>query len=185
MTGVDTDVERQISRAMGARDGSILTTSRCISSAADSAASHIVFVGDRRAEQRQHRVARVLVDEAAVPIDDAAKGDEHRVDHLGQLVGLELLRQCGEPRDVGEERGDQPQLADPRLDDLRLPESLRAPQCPQEARSLRVDPPHPEQPQLTGREATEATLLGIARPVPPGGPGGTGAPEGDHMLVST
>ena len=49
----------------------------------------IVLVADRRAEEREHRVTRVLVDRSLVAPDDLAERGDQRVDHLDELLRIE------------------------------------------------------------------------------------------------
>ena len=70
----------------------------------------IVVVRNRRAEERKQGVAGVLVDVSLVAADDAAQLDDHRIDDLQQLLGIETIGERRETRDVREQRGDQPPL---------------------------------------------------------------------------
>jgi len=65
----------------------------------------------RRAEHRDDRVADVLVDEAALRLDDVGHRRQVAVHHLHELVRGQPLGQRGEARDVGEENGDLALLA--------------------------------------------------------------------------
>ena len=69
----------------------------------------VVLVADGCAEEREQRVARVLVDHPSYRPTTAQAGDQ-RIDHLDQLLGIEALGEAREAGDVGEERRDQPAL---------------------------------------------------------------------------
>ena len=68
-------------------------------------------MGDRRAEQRHHRVPHVFVDRAAIILDGPV-GDGKEPRHQGvQLFGVEGARKFGETGDIGEQNGDLAALA--------------------------------------------------------------------------
>jgi hypothetical protein len=74
-------------------------------------ATRPVLVGDRRAEESHHPVARVLVHR---PLEAVHLGRDHLeapVDDLVDLLGFEPLGQAREAREVGEEHGHQAALA--------------------------------------------------------------------------
>ena len=70
----------------------------------------VVLVADGCAEEREQRVAGVLVDHALVAPDDLAQAGDQRIDHLDQLLRVEAFGEAREAGDVGEERRDQPPL---------------------------------------------------------------------------
>src|SRR5207253_5373182 len=70
----------------------------------------IVLVSDRRAEQREQRVAGELLNVAVVAADDVAQPRYHGIDHLEQLFRVEQIGEASESRDVREQRGYQPSL---------------------------------------------------------------------------
>jgi hypothetical protein len=69
-------------------------------------AERVVVMRPRRAEQRHDGVPDVLVDRAAVADDDAVDERREAGNELAHLLRIKLLRQCGEPGDVGEQDGD-------------------------------------------------------------------------------
>ena len=73
-------------------------------------ARSVVLVAGRSAEEREQRVARVLVDVPLVASDDLAQHGHDAVDDLGQRLGIDLPTERGESRDVGEQRRHQPSL---------------------------------------------------------------------------
>ncbi len=75
----------------------------------------IVAVRDRRSEEREQRIAGVLLDVPLVANDDARQAGDDGVDHLEQLLGVEPFSEAREARQVGEEGGDEaPLLRRPR-----------------------------------------------------------------------
>ena len=52
-------------------------------------AGRVVVVADRRAEEREQRVAGELLDEAVVAADDRRQRRDDRIDHLEQLLRVE------------------------------------------------------------------------------------------------
>ena len=72
----------------------------------------IILVGDRRPEQGHDGVAHELVDGAAVEGDRLGQASEHRCRELTHVLGVEALRQGGEPDDVGEQHADESALLD-------------------------------------------------------------------------
>ena len=74
-------------------------------------AERVVVMRPRRAEQRHDGVPDVLVDRAAVADDDAVDERREAGNELAHLLRIKLLRQCGEPGDVGEQDGDLAALA--------------------------------------------------------------------------
>ena len=80
----------------------------------------VVLVGDRGAEEREHRVALELGDRALVAEDGARHEVERLVDDRRPVLGIHLLREGRRADDVGEERGDGLALAgEPRGAHLR------------------------------------------------------------------
>jgi hypothetical protein len=75
----------------------------------------VVLVGDRGAEERQHGVADDLVDPSTERLDVLHQPLEAPVDQPLDLLGIAMLRQGGEPHDVGEQHGDHPPLVPPHL----------------------------------------------------------------------
>ena len=71
----------------------------------------IVVMGTRRAEQRHHRIADMLVDRAAIADDDAVDELGVACHKLVQLFRVERLGQSGETREIGEKNGDLPPVA--------------------------------------------------------------------------
>ena len=67
-------------------------------------------MSDRRAEQREQRVAGELLNVAVVADDDVAQPRYHGIDHLEQLFRVEQIGEASESRDVREQRGYQPSL---------------------------------------------------------------------------
>ena len=70
----------------------------------------LVTARDRRAEDRHHGVADVLVDAPAEAIDDAVDGAEIALEQRVHVFGIEAF---GEPRvatEIGEQHGDRPAL---------------------------------------------------------------------------
>ncbi len=74
-------------------------------------AQRIVAMGDRRAEQRHHRISHVLVDRATIVLDGPVGGGEKTRHQVVQLFGVEGARKVRETRDVGEQDGDLAALA--------------------------------------------------------------------------
>ena len=74
----------------------------------------VVLVGDRRAEQRDQRVADHLVDLAAEGRDLDREPLEAAVDEVLDVLGVRGLRQRREPDQVGEEHGRDAPLVRPR-----------------------------------------------------------------------
>ena len=62
-------------------------------------------MGERRAEDRHDIVAHMLVDGAAIALDDAVNRLEIAVQHGVGLLGAEPARKIGEAGDVGEQNG--------------------------------------------------------------------------------
>ena len=103
----DAHVDPQFAAELGAQG---LHGAVDIESGADRA-QRIVAMGDRRPEQRHHRIPHVLVDGAAIVLDGPV-GDGEEARHQGmQLLGIERGRKLGEAGDVGEQDGDLAALA--------------------------------------------------------------------------
>ncbi|MGF6962090.1 hypothetical protein QFZ97_008046 [Paraburkholderia youngii] len=73
-------------------------------------AQRVRLVRARRAEQRHHRVADVLVDRAAIGEHDPV--DQRRIasDQRAQVFGIERARQHRVPAQIGEQNRDLPAL---------------------------------------------------------------------------
>ena len=69
-------------------------------------AQRIVLVGDRDAEDRHHGVADVVLDRAAVALDDIAHADEPALHRPAQRLGIHALSERRRSDDVGEDDGD-------------------------------------------------------------------------------
>ena len=69
-------------------------------------AQRVVVVGDWRTKHRHDVVAHMLVDRAAVTLDDAVNHLEVTVEERMGLLGAEFARKLGVARDVGEQHGD-------------------------------------------------------------------------------
>jgi hypothetical protein len=67
----------------------------------------MVFVRDRRAEQRENAVAGGLRDVAAVTMHRLHHQMQHRVDDRARLLGVEVAHQFRRTLDIGEQRGDR------------------------------------------------------------------------------
>ena len=70
-------------------------------------------MGDRRTEQGHDRIADDLVDPSAERGDVVGEPGETTIDQVLDLFGIAVLREAGEPDDVGEEHGDDPSLVGP------------------------------------------------------------------------
>ena len=68
-------------------------------------APRAVLVSDGRAEERHHTVAGVLVDRPLEPVDLGRDQLEASVHDSVHILGIQLLGERGEARDVGEEDG--------------------------------------------------------------------------------
>ncbi len=75
-----------------------------------SARDRIVAVRNRRAEDRHHGVADVLVHAAAETLDDRVDGAEEPFQQLADVFGVRALRQPRVAAQVGEQHGDGPPL---------------------------------------------------------------------------
>ena len=77
-----------------------------------SGSEGVVLVDGRHAKDRHHRVADVLLDAAAVPLEHLSGNGEVALHHLAQRLGVEPLAKRRRARDVGEDdRHDLAQLA--------------------------------------------------------------------------
>ena len=74
-------------------------------------AQRVVVVGDRCTEQRHDIVAHMLVDRAAIALDDAVDRLEIAVEQRVGRLGAERARKFGVTRDVGEQHGHLAPLA--------------------------------------------------------------------------
>jgi hypothetical protein len=63
----------------------------------------VVLVGDRRTEDRHHRVAHELRDRAAVPLEDRAQAGMVRLQEPLHVLGIHSLGPRREPHEVGEQ----------------------------------------------------------------------------------
>jgi hypothetical protein len=70
-------------------------------------APRAVLVSDGRAKERHHPVAGVLVDRALKPVDLGRDQLEASVHDAVHVLGIQLLGERGEARDVGEEDGSE------------------------------------------------------------------------------
>ena len=86
----------------------------------------VVLVGDRRAEQREDRIAEHLVDRAAERLDVDDEALERGVDQPLQTLRIEMLRQARVPDDVGEQHRDDTALLGRRRDHLVAAERAEA-----------------------------------------------------------
>ena len=66
----------------------------------------VVAMGDRRAEERHHRIADMLVDGAAIARDDRFRPGIEGLDQAAQILGIEPRGQRGEAAEIGEQDGD-------------------------------------------------------------------------------
>ena len=73
----------------------------------------VVLMGDRRTEQGHDRIANDLVDPSTERGDVVGESGETAVDQVLDLFGIAVLREAGEPDDVGEEHGDNASLVGP------------------------------------------------------------------------
>jgi hypothetical protein len=71
----------------------------------------VVFVRDRRAEQRHDAVTSVLVDRALETVNSLGEDREEAIHDLVPLLGIDSLREIHRPLHVGEEHGDLLALA--------------------------------------------------------------------------
>jgi hypothetical protein len=71
----------------------------------------MILVRNRRAEQRHHTVARVLVNRALEAVDAVAEDREEAVEDLVPLLGIDLLGEIHRALHVPEEHGDLLSLA--------------------------------------------------------------------------
>jgi hypothetical protein len=70
----------------------------------------IILMGDGSPEQREHRIARILLDRAPIPLDLTAHSLEvFRLD-VAKLLGIESLRERSEAHQVAEQGRDQAAL---------------------------------------------------------------------------
>jgi hypothetical protein len=69
-------------------------------------AAHVVFVGQRRAEQRHEAVTQELVDRAFDPVHLGHGQREERVERVVHGLGTDLLRQFGRVGEVAEQHRD-------------------------------------------------------------------------------
>ena len=70
----------------------------------------VVLVRDRRAEQREHAVAREVLDGAAERFDRPDHARHGVADDELQLLGIQAFAERGRADQVGEERGDHAPL---------------------------------------------------------------------------
>ncbi len=70
----------------------------------------VVLVRGRRAEHGHDAVTGEVVDPAADLGDVTGQGGEHPVGDLADPFGIQVLRPCGEVREVAEQDGDDPAL---------------------------------------------------------------------------
>jgi hypothetical protein len=109
VAGVDADVEREVVAPRAEVAADALELSLHLEGDVQRPLG-VVLVTDRRAEERQERIAREFLDVALVATDDVREGRDERIDHLEQLLGIELVREGREAGDVREQRRDQPSL---------------------------------------------------------------------------
>jgi hypothetical protein len=76
------------------------------------APQRIRFTGDRGAEQREYRVADVLLDHPAVLVDDLPDGSEVVVLHPPNLLRIDVFDDAGEAHHVDEQGTDRAPLLD-------------------------------------------------------------------------
>jgi hypothetical protein len=74
----------------------------------------VVLVRERRAEQRHHAVAGVLVHGALEAMHAVGEEGEEAIHHRVPFLGVHLLGECHRALHVGEEDGDRLALADQR-----------------------------------------------------------------------
>ena len=74
-------------------------------------AHRVVFVRDRRAEERHDAVAHHLVDRAFVPVDGAHHQLEHRIEQPPRFFGIAVGEQLHRAFQIGEKHGDLLALA--------------------------------------------------------------------------
>ena len=63
----------------------------------------IVAMGDRRAENRHYRITDMLVDSPAKAPDDFVHDREIALQQRVHLLRIDLGRQCGKAREIGEQ----------------------------------------------------------------------------------
>src|SRR5262249_32868797 len=71
----------------------------------------VVFVSDRRPEERHHPVTEELIDRPLVPVDRTEDHFERTVHERVDVFGIELLRHRREARYIREHHGDDLPLA--------------------------------------------------------------------------
>ncbi len=79
---------------------------------AQAGSERVVVVGDRYAEDRQHRIAGELLDRAAEMDDGMGKVRQSAVDSGADLLGIEFVDQARVTHDVGEQGCHDPAIAD-------------------------------------------------------------------------
>jgi hypothetical protein len=109
VAGVDADVQRQPCRVVAESLADPCELAMHLERDEERAV-RIVLVRDRRAEEREERVACELLDEAVIAADDAREAADDGVDHLEELLRVEAVGEGGEAGDVREERRDQAPL---------------------------------------------------------------------------
>ena len=109
MSAVDADVQAERTRVLAEcrlnRREALLHLER-----AHECALGVVLVAQRHAEEREQRVAGVLVDVAVVAPDDFTQLRDDRSNDVGDGLGIEIVGERSEPADVGEERRDESTL---------------------------------------------------------------------------
>ena len=106
LTGVDPDTQLRTGTAIPVQLGhGALHLER-----APNGAFGVVLVGDRRAEQRDERIADKLVDAAAVPLDVRGERGETPVDEVFDAFRIGRLGERREPDEVAEEHCDDAAL---------------------------------------------------------------------------
>ncbi len=109
LPGVDPDAQAEVASAAGfvgdeAADGLLHGGGGAHGS------FRVVLVRGRRAEHGHDAVTGEVVDPAADLGDVTGQGGEHPVGDLADPFGIQVLRPCGEVREVAEQDGDDPAL---------------------------------------------------------------------------
>jgi hypothetical protein len=68
-------------------------------------APRVVFVCDRRAEERHHPIARVLIERALDAMNAFGEDLEEALHNPGPVLGVDRLREIHRPLHIGEEHG--------------------------------------------------------------------------------
>jgi hypothetical protein len=153
---VETDPHLQREPALGLHLPVVISECPLDGERGVSRAPRAVLVSDGRAKERHHAVAGVLVDRALEPVDLGRDQLEASVNDAVHVLGVQLLGESGEARDVGEEDGNLTALAlegGPRPEDLvgEMPRGVGDHRTPVRERG--------------GRRGTRRPCLGLCPPL--------------------